>query len=42
MLEDGVVPDLNVQSNLSSDLSCAQPEHQPLLKLQEDAVEEVK
>lgn len=41
MLEDGVVPDLNVQSNLS-DLSCVQPEHQPLLKLQADAVEEVK
>ena len=41
VLEDGVEPDRNVQSNLS-DLSCVQPEHKPLLKLQKDATVEGK
>lgn len=42
MLIDGVLPDLNLQSNLS-DFSCVQPEHHwPSLKSQVDAVEEVK
>ena len=42
VLIDGVLPDLNVQSNLS-DVSCVQAEHHwPSLKSQVDAVEEVK
>ena len=32
VLLDGVLPDLNVQSNLS-DVSCFHPEHKPLSKL---------
>lgn len=36
VLDDGVEPDLDVQSKLS-DLSWVQPEHKPLSKLQEDA-----
>lgn len=37
VFEDGVVPERNVQSNLS-DLSCVQPEHKPLSKLQAFAI----